>query len=82
MPKGSIRHSLKALQDIDHLVAQRIKEIRKAKGITQDHLAELAGLNRTHLYRLEGARQSMTLRRLKIIADALDVKVRDLVKDL
>lgn len=64
------------------MVAERIKKIRKKKGITQEQLAERAGLNRTHLYRLETGRQSMTLRTLKIIADALDVRVRELVKDL
>ena len=64
------------------MVADRIKKIRKAKGITQEELAELSGLNRTHLYRLESGRQSMTLRTLKLIADALEVRVRELVKDL
>jgi DNA-binding XRE family transcriptional regulator len=80
--QSSIRHSLNELQDIQRLVAERIKKIRKARGLTQDQLAERAGLNRTHLYRLESGRQSMTLRTLKTIADALDVRVRELVKDL
>lgn len=35
-----------------------------------------------HLYRIENGRQSMTLRTLKIIADALDVKMRDLIGNL
>ena len=70
------------LQDIQLLVADRIKKIRRAKSITQDQLAELAGLNRTHLYRLESGKQSMTLRTLKIIAEALGVKVGALVKGL
>ena len=64
------------------MVAERIKKLRKAKGITQEQLAELAGLNRTHLYRLETGKQSMTLRTLKLVADALGVRVRELVKDL
>src|SRR5437016_9337571 len=33
-------------------VGQRIRKIRLQKGITQDQLAELSGLNRVHLYRL------------------------------
>jgi transcriptional regulator with XRE-family HTH domain len=68
--------------DIERVVAERIKKIRKAKGITQEQLADMAGLNRTHLYRLESGKQSMTLRTLKIVADALSVRVRELVKDL
>jgi transcriptional regulator with XRE-family HTH domain len=65
--------------DIQREVGNRIKAIRQAKGVTQDQLAELAGLNRAHLYRLENGKQSMTLRTLKIIADTLGVRVRDLV---
>jgi DNA-binding XRE family transcriptional regulator len=80
--ESSILHSLNGLQDIQLLVADRIKKIRKAKSVTQDQLAELAGLNRTHLYRLESGKQSMTLRTLKNIADALGVKVQELVKGL
>jgi len=70
------------LQDVQKAVGRRIKAIRGRKGVTQDQLAELAGLNRVHLYRIETGRQSMTLRTLKIMADALDVKMRDLIGDL
>jgi transcriptional regulator with XRE-family HTH domain len=70
------------LQDINRFVGQRIRTIRRQKGITQDHLAELAGLNRVHLYRLENGRQSMTLNTLKVVADALEVRVRDLIGKL
>jgi len=63
-------------------VAKRIKAIRKEKGISQDRLAEMAGLTRVHLYRLESGKQSMTLRTLKIIADTLDVRVKDLIGDM
>jgi transcriptional regulator with XRE-family HTH domain len=70
------------LQDIERQVGLRIKALRAKKGITQDQLADLAGLNRTHLYRLESGKQSITLRTMKIVADALDVRVRDLVRDV
>ena len=63
-------------------MGERIKNIRKAKGLKQDDLAERSGLNRAHLYRLENGHQSMTLRTLKIIADALEVRVVELVKGL
>jgi transcriptional regulator with XRE-family HTH domain len=70
------------LQDIERVVGKKIQAIRVKKGITQDQLAELTGLNRVHLYRLETGRQSMTLRTLKIIADTLSVRITDLVKGL
>src|SRR5437016_2491804 len=34
-------------------VGRKIKAVRGKKGLTQDQLAELAGLNRVHLYRIE-----------------------------
>jgi transcriptional regulator with XRE-family HTH domain len=68
--------------DINRAVGERIRILRVKKGITQDHLAELTGLNRVHLYRLENGRQSMTLNTLKMIADTLGVRVRDLVGKL
>lgn len=80
--QSSIRPSLYALQDIEKSVGRRIRQTRKRKGITQDQLAEMAGLDRVHLYRLETGRQSMTLRTLKLVADALDVPVRELVKNI
>ena len=67
------------MQDIHRVVGERIKKTRKAKGFTQDQFAERTGLNRVHLYRLESGKQSMTLRTLKLIADTLGVRVRDLI---
>jgi transcriptional regulator with XRE-family HTH domain len=67
------------LQDIQRVVGDRIRKIRKEKGYTQDQFAELTGLNRVHLYRLESGKQSMTLRTLKLIADTLEVRVCDLI---
>ena len=70
------------MQDIHRVVGERIKKARKAKGFTQDEFAERTGLNRVHLYRLETGKQSMTLRTLKVIADALGVRVRDLIGNI
>ena len=72
-------HRLVPLLDIERVVGENIRAIRLKKGITQESLADLAGLNPVHLRRLESGRQSMTLRTLKLIAIALNVRVRDLV---
>jgi len=70
------------LQSPEAKVGAKVRKIRMARGLTQDQFAELSGLNRTHLYRLESGKQSITLRTLKIVADALEVRVRDLVRDI
>ena len=77
-----VLHTLGALQDVEVIVGMKIQELRKKKGFTQDQFASRAGLNRTHLYRLESGRLSITLRTLKIVADALEIRVRDLVRDV
>jgi transcriptional regulator with XRE-family HTH domain len=66
--------------DIQSVVGERIAKLRKAKGFTQDQFAEATGLNRTHLYRLETGQQSMTLKTLKLIADALGVRATQLLR--
>jgi transcriptional regulator with XRE-family HTH domain len=68
--------------DSHKIVGRHIKVIRRRKGITQDRLAEMTGLNRVHLYRLETGKQSMTLRTLQIIADSLEITVKDLIGEL
>lgn len=70
------------MQDIHKIVGAAIRNQRKLKGLSQEELADRAGLDRTHVYRLEAGRLSMTLRTLKTIADTLGVRVRDLVKDI
>ena len=62
------------------MVGERIAKLRKSKGFTQDQFAEATGLNRTHLYLLETGQQSMTLKTLKLIADALGVRATQLLR--
>jgi transcriptional regulator with XRE-family HTH domain len=70
------------LQDIQVIVGATIRKLRRKRGLTQVAFAERAGLDRTHVYRIESGRQSMTLRTLKTIADTLGVRVRDVVWDI
>jgi len=66
--------------DIQLVVGKRIARLRKKSGFTQDQFAEATGLNRVHLYRLETGQQSMTLRTLKILADALGVRITQILR--
>jgi transcriptional regulator with XRE-family HTH domain len=67
---------------IQRAVANKIKALRKEKHISQDRLAELAKLDRAHLFRIESGTANPTLRTLKVIADALRVRVRDLIGEM
>lgn len=59
-------------------LGKRIRDIRKHKGLTQEALAELAGLDRTTISRIESGNQQTELFHVYKIAKALNTKLRDL----
>jgi len=66
--------------DICVRVGRKIRALRRAKGWSQQLLADHAELERAHLSRLEEGRREAGLRVLERIATALDVEVEDLVR--
>ncbi len=53
-------------------IGPKIKVLRKSKGLTQEQLANVAGISRVTLGKLERAqRGSITLKTIDIILDAL-----------
>lgn len=57
----------------------RVKEERMKKGISQEKLAELAGLHRTYIGMVERAERNLTLTNVAKIAHALNIKTKDLL---
>jgi transcriptional regulator with XRE-family HTH domain len=62
------------------IVGDRIRDARQDAGLTQEMLAELAGLDRQAINRIEQAHASPLLDNLFRIADALNVPLADLVR--
>lgn len=60
-------------------VGARIRDTRLDANLTQEKLAELAGMDRQAINRIEQGHQSPVLDTLIRIADALGVPLRDLV---
>lgn len=56
-------------------IGDRIKKIRKAKGITQKELAEKLGTSHQNLSQYESGKRSPKIETIQKIADALDVSV-------
>ena len=57
----------------------RIKEIRKAKGISQEKLSQDSGVCRATIWRLESGNYDVAMSKtLSAIAKALDVQISDL----
>lgn len=57
---------------------QRVQELRKERNLSQEQLADLAGVHRTYIGMVERAEKNITLRNIKKIAKALDVNIKDL----
>lgn len=60
----------------------RLRELRLERDISQEKLAEMAGLHRNYVGVLERARQSATLDAICKLAAALNVKPADLLDTL
>lgn len=58
---------------------ERVRQIRKEKGLSQEALADLAGIDRSYIGHIERGDQNITLTKIHQIADALGVLVTDLV---
>lgn len=62
-------------------IGEKIKKFRKEAGLTQVELAKRANMSRSYLGDLEGNRYNPSVSTLNAIADALDVKVSDLMEE-
>jgi ribosome-binding protein aMBF1 (putative translation factor) len=71
------RHPEK-LQRWADFVSQRIRDSRKAKGLTQEQLAEQSGLPQSHISRLERGEHSPSRSTLEKIAKGLNVPLSNL----
>lgn len=61
-------------------IGQRIAALRKLAGMSQEQLSERAGLQRTHVSRIEAGKYAVTLETIQAIAEALCMTV-DIVDD-
>ena len=77
---GSVQRGAK-LADILVAFGERLRKIRKRKGLSQEKLAELAGLHRTYVSSIERGERNISLENIKRLAQALDAKLRDLMPD-
>ena len=57
---------------------RRIQKLRREKGLTQEQLAEMVDVERTHIGNLELARNGVSLDVVFRVADALEVPVHKL----
>ena len=56
-------------------IGQRIADLRKAKGMTQQDLADMTGNQRNHISRIESGKYSVGFDTLQTIAEQFGMKV-------
>lgn len=58
---------------------EKVRELRKIKGYSQEELAFNADLHRTYIGMIERAEKNITLLNIEKIANALEVSINDLI---
>jgi transcriptional regulator with XRE-family HTH domain len=66
--------------DLKEVMAINLRRLRHAKGMTQEELAERAGLSARYIGAIERARVSASVTVLGQVADALEIEAADLVR--
>ena len=60
----------------------RIRELRKAQGLSQEDFASLCGLDRTYISGIERGVRNISLLNLFVLAKALRISVSELMQEL
>ncbi|MBI4967266.1 MAG: helix-turn-helix transcriptional regulator [Rhodospirillales bacterium] len=66
--------------DPKEILARNLRRIRKSTGLSQEELADRAGLHRTYISSIERAERNISIENIFLLARALDVEPGDLIK--
>lgn len=64
--------------DLEKRFGTKLAYIRKSKQLSQMKLAEIIDMNFNYIGQIERGEANVTIKTIKILADALDVKVKEL----
>jgi len=60
---------------------ERVRQLRKGKGLSQEALADLAGIDRSYMGHIERGDQNITLTKIYQISEALKVPISNLISN-
>lgn len=63
--------------DIKQIIGKRVKELRNNLCISQEELADMAGLDRTYITSVECGRRNISIVNIEKLAIALKVSLKD-----
>lgn len=64
------------MKDFKKIIGKRIAKERKIKKISQEQLAELVGIHRTFVGKIERGEKNITLEKVQKIFEALDLEFK------
>lgn len=67
-------------EDILIKFGERVRDLRKEQGLSQEQLAHVADLHRTYIGMIERAEKNITLLNIEKIAKALNIQVYKLLQ--
>ena len=62
-------------------VSKRLISLREQCGLTQNGLAERAGISQTHLRRVELGQADITVGHLQLLCDAMSISLKEFFED-
>jgi transcriptional regulator with XRE-family HTH domain len=69
-------------QNLRKCFGQRIRELRKAQGFSQEAFADKCGFMRTYMSRIETGTANPSLEAAKVLADGLGISLSELLQGL
>ena len=72
---------MESKHEILNLFGENVRKFRRLLNISQEELAHKADLHRTYIGMIERAEKNITLVNIEKIANALEVKIEDLLKN-
>ncbi len=76
-----LKLAMQSKTDVLIKFGERVRDLRKERGLSQEQLAFKADLHRTYIGMIERAEKNITLINIEKIANALYVPISDLLKD-
>ena len=73
---------MKEPPDILARFGRRLRDLRKARGFSQEDFAAECGLDRTYISGIERGRRNVSLRNIELIAKTLGISLSELFRGL
>lgn len=69
------------LSNTRRLFAKRLRQLRQMRGLSQEALADIAGLHRTYVGSIERNERNVSIDNMERLAKALEVDITELLRE-